>query len=162
MLKHTFILLAAFAVGLLGFTGTEAIAFPVMLKPAIVADVTSDAIVDVRHGGGGYHGGGHYSRPGYRPAYRPNYRPRYNHWNGYGRRCNGWTSYCRYHYNGYWYSNQWWVAPAVGVGVGMAIAGSNASRHVAWCESRYRSYNPRNNTWVSNSGKVKQCNSPYN
>jgi hypothetical protein len=26
---------------------------------------------------------------------------------------------------------------------------------------RYRSYNPRTNTWVSYSGNVNQCNSPY-
>ena len=72
-----------------------------------------------------------------------------DHWNGYGRRCTGWTNHRRYHYNGYWYSNQWLVAPAVGVGVGIAIAGSNADRHVAWCEIRDRSYNPRNNTWIA-------------
>ena len=158
MLKKSFILLAVLAVGLLGFKGSEATAFPVILKPAVVAEASSRAFVDVRYGGGGYHGG-------YHGNYRGNYyrRPAYNHWNGYGRRCNGWTNYCRYHYNGYWYSNQWWVAPAVGVGVGVAIAaGSNASRHVAWCESRYRSYNPRNNTWIANGGKVRQCNSPYN
>jgi hypothetical protein len=32
---------------------------------------------------------------------------------------------------------------------------------VAWCLNRYRSYNPRTNTWVSYSGRVRQCHSPY-
>ena len=36
------------------------------------------------------------------------------------------------------------------------------SRHVQWCLDRYRSYNPRSNTWVfSDSGRVNQCISPY-
>jgi BA14K-like protein len=163
MFKASFVLFAALVLGLVGLSGSGASAFPIILDPVATADAAPGAIVDVRYGGGSYHGGGHYN------GYRGNYyhRPYYNHrpayWNPrYGRRCNGWTNYCRYHYNGYWYSNQWWIAPAVGVGVGVAIAGSNNSRHVAWCEGRYRSYNPRNNTWISNSGKVKQCNSPYN
>jgi hypothetical protein len=33
--------------------------------------------------------------------------------------------------------------------------------HVAWCLNRYRSYNPRHNTWISYSGRVRQCHSPY-
>ena len=164
MLKATFTLLAALAVGMLGMADAQAVALPVLVKPALQAD-TANQIVDVRYGSHGVHGGGYHG--GYHGNYhRPynGYNHRHAYWNPrYGRRCNGWTNYCRYHYNGYWYSNQWWIAPAVGVGVGLAIAGSsNSSRHVAWCENRYRSYNPRNNTWVSNSGKVKQCNSPYN
>lgn len=162
MLRARLVMLAALVAGLIGYPGTQASAFPLVIQPVQQAGAAAPAIVDVRYGGGHYGGG-------YHGNYRGNFyrRPYYNHrpyyWNGYGRRCNGWTSYCRYHYNGYWYSNQWWIAPAVGVGVGIAIAGSsNASRHVAWCENRYRSYNPRNNTWISNSGKVKQCNSPYN
>ena len=34
------------------------------------------------------------------------------------------------------------------------------NEHVEWCLRRYRSYNPRDNTWVSYSGKVRQCISP--
>ncbi len=33
--------------------------------------------------------------------------------------------------------------------------------HIRWCDNRYRSYNPHDNSWVTYSGKVKQCISPY-
>jgi uncharacterized protein YcfJ len=33
--------------------------------------------------------------------------------------------------------------------------------HVAWCSRKYRSYQPRSNTWVSYSGNVRYCRSPY-
>jgi hypothetical protein len=39
--------------------------------------------------------------------------------------------------------------------------GGLSSRHIRYCLNKYRSYNPRNNTWVSYSGRVKQCYSPY-
>lgn len=39
--------------------------------------------------------------------------------------------------------------------------GGLSSRHVRYCLNKYRSYNPRNNTWVAYSGRVRQCRSPY-
>ena len=39
--------------------------------------------------------------------------------------------------------------------------GRLTSRHVRYCLNKYRSYNPRNNTWVAYSGQVKKCYSPY-
>jgi len=42
-----------------------------------------------------------------------------------------------------------------------AYYGGWGRRHVEWCFNHYRSYNPRNNTWVSYSGEVRQCISPY-
>jgi len=39
--------------------------------------------------------------------------------------------------------------------------GSLSNRHVRYCLNKYQSYNPRNNTWVAYSGKVKKCYSPY-
>ena len=36
-----------------------------------------------------------------------------------------------------------------------------SSAHVRWCYNRYRSYNRWDNTWVSYSGRVYQCRSPY-
>ena len=36
-----------------------------------------------------------------------------------------------------------------------------SSAHVRWCHSRYRSYNPWNNSWVSYSGRVNYCRSPF-
>ena len=154
MLRASFLMLVTLVAGMIGYSGTQASAFPIIIQPGLQSGAVSPSITDVRYNGGhgSYHGNYHH-----RPYY--NHRPYWNH--SYGRRCNGWTNYCRYRYNGYWYSNQWWIAPAVGVGVGLAIAGSHSSRHVAWCESRDRSYNRRNNTWISNSGQVRKCVSPY-
>ena len=39
--------------------------------------------------------------------------------------------------------------------------GGLSSRHIRFCLNKYRSYNPRTNLWVSFSGRVKQCYSPY-
>ena len=39
--------------------------------------------------------------------------------------------------------------------------GGLSSRHVRYCLNKYKSYNPRTNLWVSYSGRVKQCRSPY-
>ena len=39
--------------------------------------------------------------------------------------------------------------------------GGLSRRHILYCLKKYRSYNPHNNTWVSFSGRVKQCYSPY-
>lgn len=33
--------------------------------------------------------------------------------------------------------------------------------HIAWCEARYRSYDPRDNNYRSFSGSIRPCNSPY-
>jgi hypothetical protein len=35
------------------------------------------------------------------------------------------------------------------------------TEHVEWCLKRYRSYNPRDNSWVSYGGKVRECDSPF-
>jgi len=79
-----------------------------------------------------------------------------------GDRCRSRSDRCRHYRNGYWYSTPWWTLPIIG---GSIILNSQNrslnSRHVAWCEDRYRSYNRNNNTWVAYSGSVNQCNSPY-
>jgi BA14K-like protein len=73
----------------------------------------------------------------------------------------------RYYRDGYWYDTPWWaLAIPFGLATGAIIAGTTnrynyGSAHVRWCSDRYRSYNPRTNTWVGNSGRVYQCNSPY-
>jgi len=117
MLKKSFILLAALAIGTLGLTGPEATAFPVIIKPVPVSDAASSPIVDVRYNGGGgrYHGNGHgFYPPGYRAGMRPNYRP--NSWNyGYhGPRCRSWSNSCRFYYGGWYYNSPWWTVPVVG------------------------------------------------
>ncbi len=87
----------------------------------------------------------------------------------HGDRCRYRAGGCRYYRNGYYYRTPWWTLPLVGAGVVIGSTlddgpyiGPRPRRHVAWCLDRYRSYNPRSNTWVSNSGDIRQCNSPYN
>lgn len=38
---------------------------------------------------------------------------------------------------------------------------SSWSSHVDWCFDHHPSYNANSNTYITNSGKVKYCNSPY-
>jgi hypothetical protein len=80
----------------------------------------------------------------------------------HGDRCLRRYGSCRHYYGGYYYRTPWWLIAAPFVGAQIVIGGKNyGSRHVAWCEDRYRSYNRRNNTWISYSGEVRQCDSPY-
>ncbi len=89
-----------------------------------------------------------------------------------GDRCSYRNDRCRHYYRGRYYQNQWWALPII---IGGAIAADRAydrgydediyddygNSHVEWCLSRYRSYNPRNNLWLSYSGNYRQCVSPY-
>jgi len=44
----------------------------------------------------------------------------------------------------------------------MAIMPSDFdSAHIEWCMERYRSYNPRDNTFMSYSGVMRECDSPF-
>jgi hypothetical protein len=85
-------------------------------------------------------------------------------WNrsNHGPRCRSRLGNCRHYYRGYYYSSPWWLiaAPLV-IGGAIVVGDGYGSGHVRWCSERYRSYNRRNNTWVSYSGEVRQCNSPY-
>lgn len=79
-----------------------------------------------------------------------------------GARCRSRSGSCRHYHNGYWYANPWWTLPLIGGSIILnAPSPSSGSRHQAWCEDKYRSYNPRTNTWLSYSGEVRQCVSPY-
>ena len=94
----------------------------------------------------------------------------------HGSRCEYRRGECRHFYRGYYYETPWWTLPfAVGEGIGSNRhyededdyyddeddEGGWSNSHIEWCLNRYRSYNPRNNTWVSYSGKVKDCISPF-
>lgn len=84
--------------------------------------------------GYGYRPYRHY-RPyygGYRPYYRPYYRPGLNVY----------------------------IAPRP-VYRDRYIRRSYAGSHVNWCVSRYRSYNPATNRFLSYGGVYKVCYSPY-
>jgi hypothetical protein len=39
--------------------------------------------------------------------------------------------------------------------------GGPTAQHISWCESRYRSYDPRNNSFVGYDGYIHQCVSPF-
>jgi hypothetical protein len=61
-----------------------------------------------------------------------------------------------YFYNGWWYDEPWWTYDTAYV-----AGGGYGDAHVQWCVDHYRSYNPANNTFVSYSGDVRECVSPY-
>ncbi len=64
----------------------------------------------------------------------------------------------RHYYDGYYYRQPWWT-----VTVPLAVYDDDewGDDHVQWCSERYRSYNLRTNTWVSFSGRVRECISPF-
>jgi hypothetical protein len=173
MLKHAIFALGTLAAGLSIFTTTQASAFTAPPQVTI-QPIHIPLIVDVRARGGGHYGGssGHYNG-------NRNYRYR-NY--GYRNRCNSWNHSCGnyHHHNNNYYGNPWWGLGGIGLGFGLGYGagyygggyydngyygggynGGGYSRHVAWCLNRYRSYNPRTNTWVSYSGDIHQCRSPY-
>lgn len=105
--------------------------------------------------------------------------------NGYnrgrhGNRCQFRRYGCDNYYQGYYYQNPWWLVPGIVIGSNgygngydddygyrnrsYRYSNRNVSfsrSHVQWCSDRYRSYDRRSNTWISNSGQRRQCNSPY-
>jgi hypothetical protein len=42
-----------------------------------------------------------------------------------------------------------------------AALGTLSPEHISWCEARYRSYDPAENSYRSFSGSIRPCNSPY-
>ena len=126
-----------------------------------------------RGGAGGYGGQRYYRRQAWR------YDRRY-----YGQRYRYPYRNYRYNYGSYWYNQPYlnfaipfYFGPYAGnYGGGYyndnyydddyganryAYYGGSSSRHIRWCANRYRSYNVRTNTWVSYSGKIRACISPY-
>jgi BA14K-like protein len=81
---------------------------------------------------------------------------RYRH----GNRCEFRRFGCDYYHQGYYYQSPWWVVPGLVIGNNGYNHRYNGS-HVQWCMDRYRSYDRRSNSWLSNSGQRRQCNSPY-
>lgn len=91
--------------------------------------------------------------------------------NGY---YNGHRGYRGYH-EGYRRSNGYWFPPEAFLGV-MILNGiiqnqrpvyrqhrmSYGDAHIQWCQSRYRSYDIRTDSYQPNHGGRKLCNSPYN
>ena len=75
----------------------------------------------------------------------------------------------RHYYGGYWYAYPWWLGAAAIAAPYYAdsyyyddaepdYAGGG---HVQWCLDRYRSYNPRTDTFRGYDGLDHRCISPY-
>lgn len=153
MFKQSFLSLALIGAGALGFSAVaaNAVTLPAVPQTAVQSGTTADNLVQVSH--------------------RRDHRQLRKNWDRRrdGNRCRSRNGDCRHFYRGYYYSSPWWSLPLIG---GAIILGSQdynsgynggyGNAHVRWCESQYRSYNVRSNTWVSYSGQVRQCISPYN
>ncbi|MCX5481458.1 BA14K family protein [Kaistia geumhonensis] len=144
-----------------------------------VAATTSTASADWRGpgwGGPGYGGPGWRGGPGYGP--RPGwYGPRPGRWYGPARGAwygPGW----RGNYYGGWVGNPGAAAAAgaiLGLGVGAAIASAQNNggyevppppgvawqNHVAYCQNRYRSYNPATDSFTGYDGRQYRCVGSY-
>lgn len=144
----------------LAFSGASASAAAMLpLSPAVTgqANAASDGIVQVKHKK--KHGKKHFNycndwNGGCYSKHRHKHRRGYDNGvylglplifgGGYGA-----YNYYDDDYGGYYDYDDYYDGGRVG------------SRHVRWCLNKYRSYNPRYNTWVSYSGQVKKCRSPY-
>src|SRR3989337_2116268 len=146
MLNKFGLLAAGAALGfgtMIFFGGSASAAAMLPFSPVIYGQNASDGIVQISHQD----------------------RRFQSKWNRerHGNRCSRRNDRCRHFHDGFYYETPWWTLPLI---IGGSLAADNydggyGSRHVEWCLDRYRSYNPRTNTWVSYSGNVNQCNSPY-
>jgi hypothetical protein len=105
-----------------------------------------------------------YPNRGY--VYRGNGYRRYANNPWYGHRYHYRRPGYAYHHGGWWYSSPWWDAGAgvaVGALVGSAVATANSplyDSHVSWCLNRYRTYDPRTDTFRGNDGLRHRCVGP--
>lgn len=72
----------------------------------------------------------------------------------------------RHRHNGYWYAVPFWLGIAAATAPyrysnSDAYYDGEGSGHVAWCLRRYRSYNPRTDTFRGYDGYDHRCISPY-
>jgi hypothetical protein len=142
MLKTGILSIMLIGAGSLAFSAAPASAFTIPVLQHTAAD--NNLVTEIKHRRGGER----------------------HVWNKkrHGARCSRRMGNCRHYYHGHYYANQWWLmAPYIGARI--IIGGDQnyryGSRHVRWCSERYRSYSPRYNTWMSYSGVIRQCVSPY-
>ncbi|OCP20971.1 MULTISPECIES: BA14K family protein [unclassified Ensifer] len=101
--------------------------------------------------GPGYGGGwGSYYRPGFSFYFGPSYGGYYN--NYYQRRYYQRRYYDDYYPRRYYRERYYYRDNYVRRGT---------SSHVSWCFSRYRSYNPATNRFLTYQGVYRVCYSPY-
>jgi hypothetical protein len=79
----------------------------------------------------------------------------YNGHRGYRERRPGYRQH-----NGMWFPLAAFGAGALIGGAVAADRGPRAGNHVAWCESRYRTYRASDNTYVASAGVRRACVSP--
>jgi len=135
--------------------GASMLIMPTEVSAITIPPVQRDALIQASPSQGGLYQEVQLRRDPRRSYYRwrghsyPRYRYRHGRY--------------RHYHDGYWYASPWWLLTIpFAAAAGAAIAsGSDGSAHVRWCSYHYRSYNPRTNTWVGYSGRVYQCNSPY-
>ena len=92
----------------------------------------------------------------YMPPNNRMHRPGSWSMQNHGRRCMTRTQNCRHYYRGYYYQTPWWALPLI---IGGAVTNHNhyGQSHARWCQSRYRSYDWRSNTYLGNDGYRHVC-----
>jgi len=109
--------------------------------------------------GSRYYGDGYSSHPyGYDDYYFHNHYHRHNHGHNNNYRVHlggggiglGYGDGYRVYLGGHFYSDDYYGGREYVYG-----------GHVEWCLNRYRSYNPRTNTFMGYDGYKHRCNSPY-
>ena len=151
---------------------------PVIDTGSLTSNVEQVAYRRKKFKGGGYkYRGAHYGNNRYwkNKRYGNNRRWKNKH---YGWNNNGWNNgWCRYGrcngYNNGW-NNAWpWFAAGAAVGVigsnyydnyyddGPSYGYGGYDAHVQWCLNRYRSYDPRSDTYMGYDGYRHRCRAPY-
>ncbi len=114
-------------------------------------------------------------RYGYNNRWRHNRYGWNNGWHGNKHWNNGWCRYGRCNgYNNGWNNNPWpWLAAGAAIGYagsyynndyyddGGYYGDGGGNAHVQWCLSRYRSYDPRSDTFMGYDGYRHRCRAPY-
>ena len=148
MFKQTFLSIMLIGAGAIGFAATPASALPLPAAGQAPLDTASNTEL--------------LQEAASRPRHRFN---RHYNLRRHGPRCSYRRGNCRHYYGGFYYNNPWWlVGPAIGAAVILSAPRTvyaGGSRHVAWCRSKYRSYDARTNTWIAYGGEVRRCYSPY-
>ncbi len=163
MFKQGLLSLAIIGAGALGLSSVSANAVTVPFVPNPV--IQGDNLVEVTHRPGHSAREARRDRREARRDRREDRRERRWDRRRHGDRCLRRLGGCRHYYRGYYYETPWWTLPLIGGSIILNSGNYNrgsGNAHVRWCRDRYRSYNVRTNTWVSYSGQVRQCNSPYN